>query len=154
MYKRTARRVLILFCLITALAVGMISPAGIEIPGIYAKNVQAAEYRQTTTSLNMRTGAGVNYKVILAIPAGMQVQVISKPGTWYQVRYNGSTGYVNSKYLSGTSTVLGTKTMAEDLNMRSSMSTSGRANIIGVVKKGQQVSVLSIEANKIGRAHV
>ena len=147
MCKRTKRSVLILFCLIAALAVGILSPAGIAVPGIRAENVQAAEYRTTTTALNMRTGAGTNYKVILAIPAGNQVQVLAKPGTWFKVRYNGRTGYVNSKYLRSGATVLGYKTMAEDLNIRSSRSTANRSNIIGVVHKGQTVSVLSIEAN-------
>ncbi|MBR0396672.1 MAG: SH3 domain-containing protein [Eubacterium sp.] len=147
MCKRTKRSVLILFCLIAALAVGILSPAGIAVPGIRAENVQAAEYRTTTTALNMRTGAGTNYKVILAIPAGNQVQVLAKPGTWFKVMYNGRTGYVNSKYLRSGATVLGYKTMAEDLNIRSSRSTANRSNIIGVVHKGQTVSVLSIEAN-------
>ena len=147
MCKRTKRSVLILFCLIAALTVGILSPAGIAVPGIRAENVQAAEYRTTTTALNMRTGAGTNYKVILAIPAGNQVQVLAKPGTWFQVMYSGKTGYVNSKYLRSGATVLGYKTMAEDLNIRSSRSTANRSNIIGVARKGQTVSVLSIEAN-------
>ena len=149
MYHRTTRKTLILFRLILALAVGILSPAGIAIPGIQAENVQAAEYRSTVTDLNMRTGPGTKYKVILAIPAGRQVQILSKPGTWFHVAYNGRSGYVNSKYLrtSSSSGVLGTKTMAEDLKMRSSRSTANNANVIGFVRKGQVVSVLSIEAN-------
>ena len=150
MMRRTKRKALILFCLIAALAVGIVSPAGIGIPGIQAETVQAAEYRATTADLNMRAGQGVNYKIIKVIPAGKQVQILSKPSSWYRVSYNGTTGYVNSRYLKANAT----KTMAEDLNLRKTKSTASSANIIGVVKKGQKVTVLSVEADSWYRVSV
>ena len=150
------RRQLLLLCLIAALAVGAITPAGIYIPGIQAETVQAAEYRSTKSPLNMRTGPGANYGKILVIPQGGRVQVISKPGSWYKVSYGGRTGYVNSKYLTAATSsgsIKATpassskkkytkKTMAENLKMRSSMSKSAN-NVIMIIPKGAKVKILS-----------
>ena len=56
-------------------------------------------FKTTTDNLNLRKGAGADYKIILTIPKGKKVTVISTGSTWYKVKYNGKTGYVNKKYL-------------------------------------------------------
>ncbi|MBO1005103.1 D-alanyl-D-alanine carboxypeptidase family protein [Pseudogracilibacillus auburnensis] len=53
----------------------------------------------TTTSLNLRSGASTKHKVLIVIPKGKQVTLISKHGTWFKVSYSGKTGYVSSEYL-------------------------------------------------------
>ena len=56
----------------------------------------------TTANVNMRTGAGTSYSIILTIPKGAQVAVVSNASGWSRVTYNGKTGYVSSAYLSST----------------------------------------------------
>lgn len=54
---------------------------------------------KTTATLNLRSGMGTNYKSLLKIPYGASVKVYSNSNGWSKVTYNGTTGYVCSKYL-------------------------------------------------------
>lgn len=51
------------------------------------------------TGLNLRTGPSTNASVIRVLPNGAKVQILSQQGDWYQVSYNGSTGYVSATYI-------------------------------------------------------
>lgn len=59
----------------------------------------ANDYFIATASVNVRTGAGKGYAVTFKLQEGDEVEVLSKNGNWYQVRYLGKTGFVHSKYL-------------------------------------------------------
>ena len=62
---------------------------------------------QTTANLNMRTGAGTKYKVIMTIPKGKPVTVTERLGNWYKVSYEYTVkgrkytraGWVSGSYL-------------------------------------------------------
>ena len=57
---------------------------------------------KTTTSLNLRTGAGTGYRVRLVIPAGATVTTVNRTtpvGGWYNIKYNGVTGWSYGSYL-------------------------------------------------------
>jgi mannosyl-glycoprotein endo-beta-N-acetylglucosaminidase len=62
---------------------------------------------QTNANLNMRSGAGTNYKVIITIPKGKTVTATEKKGNWYKVSYQYTskgksytkTGWVSGSYL-------------------------------------------------------
>lgn len=53
----------------------------------------------TCASLNVRSGAGSNYRVIGTIIAGQIVDSYGKDNNWYEINYNGAVGYVSAKYL-------------------------------------------------------
>ena len=53
----------------------------------------------TTANLNLRTGAGTGNPSLLVIPRGSTVTVTGDP--WYPVTYNGKSGWVSGRYLSG-----------------------------------------------------
>jgi peptidoglycan hydrolase-like protein with peptidoglycan-binding domain len=55
--------------------------------------------KQTKANLNMRSGAGTSSKIILTIPKGSKVNVISQSGNWSYVEYNGKKGHVSNSYL-------------------------------------------------------
>lgn len=59
----------------------------------------ATDYYLATTDLNARAGAGTVYSVSFTILEGEEVELISRSGPWYRVRYQKKTGYVFSKYL-------------------------------------------------------
>ncbi|MCJ8008366.1 SH3 domain-containing protein [Lederbergia wuyishanensis] len=71
-----------------------------QVPSTTApkENPQTGQYA-TTDNLNLRSGAGTKYKVLMVIPKGKVVTLITKQGTWYKVNYAGKTGYVSSQYL-------------------------------------------------------
>lgn len=58
------------------------------------------------SAVNLRAGAGTNTAVLTSMGKGATMSIIGISGEWYQVNYNGTTGYVNSAYvaLSGSST--------------------------------------------------
>lgn len=56
----------------------------------------------TTTALNMRSGASTKHKVLVKIPKGKVVQMVSYGKTWSKVKYGTKTGYVSSAYLKKT----------------------------------------------------
>lgn len=49
--------------------------------------------------LNVRTGAGMDYKVIDQLCPGEEVSVIGTEGDWYKITVPAKTGYVHSDYL-------------------------------------------------------
>ena len=51
------------------------------------------------SSVNLRTGAGTNTAVITSLNKGTSMSVTGVSGEWYQVSYNGTTGYINSAYV-------------------------------------------------------
>lgn len=53
----------------------------------------------TTADVNLRTSGSLNARVILTIPKGSKVEVISREGDWYIVDYKGDSGAVYSKYV-------------------------------------------------------
>ncbi len=62
---------------------------------------------QTTANLNMRTGAGTKYKIMMTIPKGKQITAVSRSGDWYKVTYSyaekgkkvSRTGWVAGSYI-------------------------------------------------------
>lgn len=121
--------------------------------------VAAATTKVATTAVNLRdkpTTVGSKIKVV--VPEGASVSVTSTTGNWSKVTYKkGSksyTGYIYTKYLKAKETTPKTETrvVAEDLYMRSSMSTASTSNIIYVLKKGSKVTILSYEKNYWARA--
>lgn len=68
-------------------------------PGSSAVTVQA--YYTTTENVNLRTGDATTYERLLTIPKGSVVKLhtVNKSGTWAQVTYNGTTGWLKDEYL-------------------------------------------------------
>ena len=64
----------------------------------------------TATTLNVRSGAGTNYSIIGTLSNGTKVEVISTTNGWSKIKYNGSTGYVSSQYLSSSASDNSTST--------------------------------------------
>ncbi|MBW8383577.1 MAG: SH3 domain-containing protein, partial [Youngiibacter sp.] len=55
--------------------------------------------RKTTVNLNMRTGPGTSYGIIVTIPKDSSVTAEAESNGWVKVTYSGKTGYVASQYL-------------------------------------------------------
>jgi len=53
-----------------------------------------------TASLNLRTGPGTDYQVVLVLPYGASVEVMGDPqGGFYPLRYNGTKGWASGQWL-------------------------------------------------------
>lgn len=54
-----------------------------------------------TTTLNMRSGVGTGYPVILVLPKGAHLSSQEVSGGWHKVSYAGKTGWASGSYLRG-----------------------------------------------------
>lgn len=141
--KHTSRRLLIVV-LVLLLQFGLgsvaenlnmkfLTPAG-------GQTAYAAENKVTTVNLNLRTGPGTSYSIILTIPKGSTVSVLSTSNGWFKVTYKDTTGYVYSAYLASPTGTRYYTTAA--LNLRTGPSTN--YSIILTMPKGAAVTVYSI----------
>ena len=56
-----------------------------------------------SAGLNMRSGPGTSYGILISIPFGATVSVLDiSNSSWYKVTYSGKTGYVSSQYIQVT----------------------------------------------------
>lgn len=101
----------------------------------------ANETKVTTASLNMRTGPGTGYSIILVIPKGASVTVTGYSGVWAKVTYSGKSGYCHTDYLKDQAVTTEVRYTTANLNMRTGPGT-GYA-ILLVIPKGSEVSVIS-----------
>ena len=104
-----------------------------------------------TDSLNVRSGAGTNYKKIGTLKRGQQVTVIGTSGNWAKFNFNGATGYASLSYLSKVQTNDNTATTkemvvkADFLNVRKGSSI--KYAVIGKVYEGETVQVVQELSN-------
>ena len=61
---------------------------------------EQSSYKYTIANTNLRKEKSTSSYIITVIPAGSKVQVNDAEEDWYEVTYNGQTGYVYSDYLS------------------------------------------------------
>ncbi|MEH7548154.1 SH3 domain-containing protein [Neobacillus vireti] len=95
---------------VMVLSTGLLLGSGAMIPyasnslgHVYADSIIKTTY-QTTTNLNLRSGAGTNFKTITTIPKGKILTSSEKKGSWYKVTY---TYTINKKNVSTTGWVTG-----------------------------------------------
>ena len=75
--------------------------------GFAVEDIDATMY--ATGSVNVRKGADISYEKIGVLTVNQQVKVTGKTDVgWYQLDYNGESGYVSGKYLSETKVVTST----------------------------------------------
>lgn len=100
-------------------------------------------YRVTSSTLNMRTGAGTSFAKVAVLSKGDAVKVTGSNGNWFKVvTPDGKSGWVSKSYL--TAGAYATVT-ATTLNMRKGAGT-GYA-WVGALKYGASVTVSSVSGN-------
>lgn len=121
------------------------------------------------TALNMRTGPGTNYLIIIQLKNNTKLEILGESGKWYKVKVNNYTGYVHKDYVETSGSSGTTKPPVEPekpapvdpapppdkekygyvtcsrLNVRSGPSTKNHS--VGVVEKGSKLKVLGKTGN-------
>lgn len=122
----------------------------------------AASYPFTgvvTADTNMRsTASSYESNIIRRIPQGDEVQVVGAKGNFYQIEYDGQTGYVFKQYVQeGSGTSLGTSTgftatgypyttvATGNVNLRKTASASGKK--LTTIPKGATVTVNKVSGS-------
>ena len=123
-----------------------------------------------STNLRVRSGAGANYSIIGYLVNGQTFNIVSSEGDWYNIQYDGRSGYVSKAYVKEVSSggIVTTPTnniapssskgevinISSSLRIRSSASTS--SSILGYLTNGQTFDIkdksgdwYSIQTNEI-----
>ncbi len=115
--------------------------------GIFAYEVKGGEVK-TASSVNLRSEANTGSAVITRLADGDRVAVLDETNGWYQVAYNGATGYMSADFVELNDvmnvTPGGAKITTDVLNVRSSPSTS--AEIVSRLSKGDIVKIIGINS--------
>lgn len=104
----------------------------------------------TSTTLNVRSGAGTSYSKVGTLAKGTKVTLLKKSGSWYQIKSGSITGWVSGDYLkvtlnsssgggSSSTSKTGTVTVTT-LNVRSGAGTS--YSIVGKLTNGTKVTIV------------
>jgi L,D-peptidoglycan transpeptidase YkuD (ErfK/YbiS/YcfS/YnhG family) len=118
--------------------------------GFHSVNtVQAASKKTkyvTASTLNIRSGPGTSYKVVITVKKNQAVTVTQTKGSWDKVTVGKKTGWASNKYLTtkkpAAKATTSTKTMyvtASTLNVRSGTGTNYK--VVATVKKNQSLKV-------------
>ncbi|HZK33747.1 MAG TPA: SH3 domain-containing protein [Bacillota bacterium] len=121
------------------------------------------------TALNLRTGAGTNYPIILQLKNNTSVEILGESGKWFRVKVNNYTGYVHKDYVEMNGSSGPSKPPVEPekptpvdpalppdnkrfgfvtasrLNVRSGPSTKN--HIVGMVEKGSKLNIVGESGN-------
>ncbi len=102
----------------------------------------------TASALNIRSEASASAAIVACPPQGTKVLVTGDSGDWYQVYYDGHSGYMSKEYLDFSESgdiALGTGTVTgNDVCVRSGAGTSN--DILGGVNKGDTLSVTGVSS--------
>ena len=99
--------------------------------GISVASISKGQVINVTSTLRIRKSASTSSAVLGTIRNGSTFDIISKSGSWYQINYNGVTGYVHGDYVKEitTSSTVSQKgkvyNVSSNLRVRSGASTSG-----------------------------
>ncbi|WP_455543308.1 SH3 domain-containing protein [Intestinibacter sp.] len=93
----------------------------------------------TTSSLNVRSGAGTSYSILGALAKGKTVTIYGESNGWYKISYNGGYGWVSKTYVSTGSTSTGSSSsntlagykVKGTLNVRAVAYTGGTHTALG-----------------------
>lgn len=77
---------------------------------LFSVLVTLAQTYVTIQDVNFREGAGTKYQSLGVIPNGSEIQIIESSGKWTKIKYQGTEGYVSTKFITTDS---GTITKAE-----------------------------------------
>ncbi len=139
-------------------AVTLLAIVAIAFGGLVSTPTPARAASMTAThNVNLRSGPGTNYAVIMVIPAGTSVEVTGAARSgFFPVTYGSRSGFASADYFSSggggdTSSggPTGTRYVRGSLNFRSGPSTADA--VIGVLPNGAAVQLTGEQSNGFAR---
>ncbi|MDS0526633.1 SH3 domain-containing protein [Clostridium sp. SHJSY1] len=123
-----------------------------EKPFEYSAGTYATvKLQDPSSSLNFRSGPSTDSGIIGSLPHGASVKILGQSGDWYNVEYNGLSGYVRGDYLiqgtasGATSGTVKLQDISSSVNIRSGASTD--TSVVGSLTHGTVVQILGTEGN-------
>ena len=134
----------------TILSVKTIPVSATEVnSGIEVASISKGQVVNVTSTLRIRESASTNSSVLGTMRNGSTFDIISKSGSWYQIKYNGIIGYVHGDYVKEVeaSSSISTKgkvyNVSTNLRVRSGASTS--SSVLGYLTNNTEVNIVGSE---------
>ncbi|MEH7415056.1 SH3 domain-containing protein [Neobacillus drentensis] len=107
-------------------------------------------YYVNATSLNVRSGAGTGYASIGKLNKGQAVSVKSDLGNgWYQINYNGRTGYVSKQFVVKTAVKAAAEFIVEATAYTPLESSSGMTAAGYNIRKNPNMKLIAVDPKVI-----
>ena len=102
---------------------------------------------ETTTAVNLRTGAGTGNAIIATVGKGTALIVEADTGSgWYKVNYDGESGYMSADYLSFSETMaLTAQGWVDGSGVRMRAAAGTDSEIVRVTTYGESVEILGVD---------
>ena len=102
---------------------------------------------ETTTAVNLRTGAGTGNAIIATVSEGTALIVEADTGSgWYKVNYDGESGYMSADYLSFSETMdLTAQGWVDGSAVRMRAAAGTDSEIVRVTTYGESVEILGVD---------
>lgn len=79
---------------------GSSAPVKADVPAAPAPAAQNSNATVTGgSSINVRTGPGTDYSRVTRVSSGKRVEITGQDSGWYQVSFDGKTGYISGEYV-------------------------------------------------------
>lgn len=117
--------------------------------GISVVSTTKGQVVNVTTTLRVRSKNSTSSSVLGTMRNGTTFDIISKSGSWYEIKFNGKTGFIHGDYVkeitnsSVTASTGKVVNVTSNLRVRSGASTS--STILGYLTNNTSVSVLESE---------
>jgi len=134
--------------LCAVLVIAMISTSVVFSAGA-AGTVAYGAGTVSASLLNVRSGPGTNYSIVDTVDNGEIVIILEKSTSdWYRINYDGTVGYVASRYLSNVLTAENFDAEGEvnDTGVRYRTGPSTSDSVIGTIPKGTEVDIIGINS--------
>lgn len=151
MQKKKLKKIIAISSVVgTILAVKTMAASATELNGgIAVASINKGQVVNVTSTLRIRESASTSSAVLGTIRNGSTFDIISKSGSWYQIKYNGITGYVHGDYVKEVeaSSAISTKgkvyNVSTNLRVRSGASTS--SSVLGYLTNNTEVNIVGSE---------
>ncbi|WP_173915588.1 SH3 domain-containing protein [Halobacillus sp. Marseille-Q1614] len=110
----------------------------------YPANVKGEVAVQTGSNLNLRSGPSINDSIQASIPGGSKIDVLGTNGSWYEVSFDGTKGWVSGEFVKLLNLL---EVKASNLNVRTGPSTSYQP--VGSLQTGDFVAGVLDNSDKI-----
>ncbi|MCB9611810.1 MAG: SH3 domain-containing protein [Sandaracinus sp.] len=108
---------------------------GVDAAFAVSGSVSVGSTLRTTANLNLRSGASTSNRVVLTMPSGSTVTVVSgtpSNGSWYNVRFGSTTGWAHGGYM----TKVSSGSTGGSTGSTGGVSGTGRDRIISIARSG------------------
>ncbi|MCP3028075.1 SH3 domain-containing protein [Halobacillus sp. A5] len=110
----------------------------------YPDKVKGEVVVESGSNLNLRKGPSTDDSILKSIPNGSQIEVIGTNGSWYEIKYDGTTGWVSGEFVKLLNLL---EVTVSDLNVRTGSSINNQS--IGKLQNNEYVAGVLNKDNEL-----